>query len=698
MVSQSVPTSLSKDDLLLERLRKVVLENLGNDQFSVNDLSLQVGLSRSQLYRKLKNITNKSISRFVREIRLNEAANLLENDICTTKEVAYKVGFSSSTYFNKCFHDYYGYAPGELKSKVSLKRSEHQTKKKSIVLSIPITLTQSFWGVLAIILVVLGYFFYANATGNETEIVSETEIADKSIAVLPFKNLSSEEDSQYFSDGMLDAILSDLSNIGELRVISRTSTEQYRDSPKSIPIIANELDVEHILEGSVQRDGDKVRIIVQLIDASLDEHIWSETYDGVFSDTIFVIQSNIAKKIATSLNAVITPEQEKVIEKFPTTNVAAYELYIRGSYEGTNYWRTGDLKHMFASRKLFDQALIIDSMYYDAIFGMGNTFMLERNYDSAFFYVEKLVALDPQSSAPYQLKGECYYFMGKLDLAIESYSTAINISKFVSTRTEFWTYFQLGRTLSAKGDIIKALSYYSKALQLDFGRQIGAYLFIASAFANIGEYDRAARYLQTSMENSIDNCRLISFYASVLLVQGKFPQLAQFINSKCDQQVCEQACKQGMFQISLMQGEFVEAREYAANLQSIESYGLYLSYMDYEIGYVHYQLGRTDESDKIFKEEIQKLESIDHEAGDPNLHLSRIYAFKGDKKRALENLNEFAKRGFTQGWHDFILIDPFFESLRDDPEFKAIVKQAQEEKAALRVQVREMKERGELTF
>jgi len=189
-------------------------------------------------------------------------------------------------------------------------------------------------------------------------------------------------------------------------------------------------------------------------------------------------------------------------------------------------------------------------------------------------------------------------------------------------------------------------------------------------------------------------------YASVLLAQGKFPQLVQFINSKCDQQACEQSCNQVMFQISLMQGEFVEAAEYSANMQStgIESYGLYLSYMDYEIGYVHYQLGRTDESDKIFKEAIQKLESIDHEAAVPYLHLSRIYAFKGERKKALENLNEFAKRGFTSGWHDFILIDPFFERLRDDPEFKAIVKQAQEEKAELREQVRQMEERGELNF
>jgi len=622
---------------------------------------------------------------------------LIKSENLSTKELAYQVGFSSATYFNKCFHEYFGYTPSELKSKVSLKRSEHQTKKKSIALSILIALTQSFWGVLAIILVVLGYIFYANTTGNETEIASETEIVDKSIAVLPFRNDSSDPDNEYFCNGMVEEILNYILKISALEVKARTTVEQYRNPSRDIKEIAKELEVAFLLEGSVRKFGDDIRITAQLIEAKSGNHLWSETYDGKYTDKIFEFQSEIARKIAASLNVIIIPKEEERIDKFPTTNVAAYELFIRAKHEYGSYWSTGDKKHLHAARKLIDKALLIDPEYYEAIRGKGHNFMADGNYDSAFIYVEKLIVLDPKSSAPYQLKGECYYFMGKLDLAIESYSTAINLSTFRTTSLKLWTYLQLGRTLSAKGDIIEALSYYSKALQLDEEGMVWTYVFLASAFANIGEYDRAARYLQTSME-STDNCNPIMMYASVLLVQGKFPQLVQFINSKCDQQACEQSCNQVMFQISLMQGEFVEAAEYAANLQStgIDSYGLYLSSMDYEIGYVHYQLGRTDEADKIFKEEIQKLESIDHEAGVHYLHLSRIYAFKGERKKALENLNEFAERGFTGGWHDFILIDPFFESLRNDPEFKAIVKQAQEEKAALRAQVREMEERGAL--
>jgi tetratricopeptide (TPR) repeat protein len=117
------------------------------------------------------------------------------------------------------------------------------------------------------------------------------------------------------------------------------------------------------------------------------------------------------------------------------------------------------------------------------------------------------------------------------------------------------------------------------------------------------------------------------------------------------------------------------------------------------IGYVYSQLGKTEQADKAFTEEIQKLESeVDRDTRNTYLHLSRIYAFMGDKKEALKYLADYAKKGFILGWHDFILIDPFFESLRDDPEFKGIVKLAHEEKAALRAQVREIVERGELNL
>ena len=192
-----------------------------------------------------------------------------------------------------------------------------------------------------------------------------------------------------------------------------------------------------------------------------------------------------------------------------------------------------------------------------------------------------------------------------------------------------------------------------------------------------------------------------------MLVQGKFQEALQFADSICQNVACERTCFRVLFQSSLSLSEFEKAEQYFHQWQNVGAEHISNDrLMNYEIGYVYYQLGKTEEAKKIFTEQIEILESASdlersNNFGDSRnslLHLSRIYAFQGNNKQALKYLAEYAKRGFLRGWHDFILIDPFFESLRNDPQFKAIVKQAQEEKAALRAQVREMEERGELTL
>jgi len=173
--------------------------------------------------------------------------------------------------------------------------------------------------------------------------------------------------------------------------------------------------------------------------------------------------------------------------------------------------------------------------------------------------------------------------------------------------------------------------------------------------------------------------------------QGKFKEALQFIDSTCHQGEYQWDCSKALFQLSWLLGDFEKAEQYWDQWQS--------SGYRHEIGYVYHHFGKTEEADKAITEAIKGLESEvvrENRNIRTNLTLSRIYAFKGNRVEALKYLAEYAKRGFTQGWHDFILIDPFFESLRDDPDFKAIVKEAQEEKAALRVRVREMEEQGEL--
>lgn len=155
------------------------------------------------------------------------------------------------------------------------------------------------------------------------------EISEKSIAVLPFENLSRDPDNAYFANGIQDEILTRLAKIDDLKVISRTSTQRYKTSPGNLPAIAKELGVAHILEGSVQKTTDQVRVTVQLIRAASDAHLWAETYDRKLTD-IFAVESDIAENIARALRAKLTPQEQRAVTDKPTENPAAYEEYLRG--------------------------------------------------------------------------------------------------------------------------------------------------------------------------------------------------------------------------------------------------------------------------------------------------------------------------------------------------------------------------------
>ena len=154
-------------------------------------------------------------------------------------------------------------------------------------------------------------------------------ISQKSIAVLPFENRSEDKANAYFADGIQDEILTRLSKIADLKVISRTSTQHYKSAPENLPEIARQLGVAHILEGSVQKSGDAVRVNVQLIKAANDSHLWADTFDRKLTD-IFSVESEVAKAIAEQLRAKLTGQEEQVIAAKPTDNPEAYDAYLRG--------------------------------------------------------------------------------------------------------------------------------------------------------------------------------------------------------------------------------------------------------------------------------------------------------------------------------------------------------------------------------
>jgi TolB-like protein len=200
-------------------------------------------------------------------------------------------------------------------------------------------------------------------------------IPQKSIAVLPFDNLSRDPDNAYFCEGVQDEILTRLAKVADLKVISRTSTQHFKSAPENLPQIAQQLGVANILEGSVQKAADQVRVNVQLINAMTDAHLWADTYDRKLTD-IFAVETEIAKAIPETLQARLTGSENSSIAKAPTVNPEAYELYLKGRF----FWnkRTGtDLRK---SIEYLDQAIAKDPGYALAYAGLADSYLLLPNY------------------------------------------------------------------------------------------------------------------------------------------------------------------------------------------------------------------------------------------------------------------------------------------------------------------------------
>ena len=199
-----------------------------------------------------------------------------------------------------------------------------------------------------------------------------SETLEKSVAVLPFTNLSNDPEQEYFSDGVVEAILNHLYKVGDLKVISSTSTKRYKNTKLPIKEIARELGVSSILEGSVQKIGNNVRITTQLIDAKTDMHLWSEIYDKDISD-IFVIQSEVAQNVAMELKAKLTSEEKEQIGKNYTNNTEAYNLYLQGRY----FWYRRTKEDLVRSVEYFEKAISTDPDYALAYAGLADAYFIQ---------------------------------------------------------------------------------------------------------------------------------------------------------------------------------------------------------------------------------------------------------------------------------------------------------------------------------
>ena len=395
-------------ETLVDKLTKEIESNLNNDQFGVDSLAQSMGMSRSNLHRKLNKQLGISTSQFIREYRLKRALGILKQENLTASEAAYRVGFSSATYFNTCFHKFYGYTPGEVKSRhtneveESMNNENTSTKEQT-------SRKGSLWFVLAgIAILSTAFYFYTSAAKEKDKIVvtaSTNEITDKSIAVLPFKNWTGDPSLEYLSDGMTDAVISRLAKIEALdQVIPFTSALQYKESTKPISEIAAELGVSTLLQGSLQISGDKIKINLQLINASTNKHFWSEEYFRNWrTDEIFKMQTEVVEGIATKMDAIIADKEFKEIRKIPTKNKKAYSYYLQAEFQ-SNQQTEATFK---LAMPLYERAIALDSNFVDAYQSLANMWntggLVWGIYDEQLAWknakslLEKALEIDPSN-------------------------------------------------------------------------------------------------------------------------------------------------------------------------------------------------------------------------------------------------------------------------------------------------------------
>lgn len=260
---------------------------------------------------------------------------------------------------------------------------------------------------------------------------------DKSIAILPFKNMSANGEDLYFSDGVMEAILNELSMIRDLKVVSRTSVESYRDTVKAIPQIARELGVAHILEGSVQRAGNQVRVTAQLIEAGEDKHLWSRNYDRSLDD-IFAIQSEIATAISENLELILTSEEVEQLTNAPTSELRAYDLYLkaqsgklgthladRPSEESREAKRSCEQARDLDPEFALAYTCIAENLFY---LGKSEFIGLSEWRDPAMAHLEQALQLDPRQWQAYAVRSDIQAAMGEVQAATRDGQRVLEIN------------------------------------------------------------------------------------------------------------------------------------------------------------------------------------------------------------------------------------------------------------------------------
>ena len=640
----------SGDKLLLHKLTDLVNDNLSREDFDVVELAQEAGMSRSSLHRRLKVLKNRNASQFIREIRLQKAMEMLKAGQGTASEVAYKVGFGSPAYFTKCFHEFYGFPPGEAKRRAeiaddSAAGAESQGEENRYADESDKAITRkSKWQrtLLMASLIIVPVIVLVTAWIVSDGLHRGTD--DRSIVILPFKNLSSDPDNQYIADGIMEDILSNLSQISDLRVRSRTTSEHFRDTELTSREIAQQVNARNVLEGSMRRDNDRIRVSVQLIDAGRDEHIWSENYDWQITD-IIGMQGEIALNIAGKLKAVISDSEAQQVEEIPTLNPEAYDNYLRARFllHRANSDQRVDINRqgLLASRQYYEKAIAADTNFAEAYAGLAN----------AWFNLSAWGWYKPYMEGIQKAKEYCARALEKDPDCAEAHAVkAVYLSyperKFAESLSELRTSIQLDPNFPT------ARQWYAQILMItgpieEARRQVDRAVELEPYFWLIHNLNSWIYYFEKKYDKGLEACQ-----AARGLNPASDDNIWLFIlhYSKLGEAEKAQDELQGLLRLFPETGVLSEKLIQACQKSGVEGIFRWLADVN-----------------------MNTPLPVEGLSGHP-FYISWWFAFLGDREQSLHWLERtMEQKAIPMHYFNLITNNPDFDIIRDDPRFLAVL-------------------------
>jgi TolB-like protein/Tfp pilus assembly protein PilF len=514
----------------------------------------------------------------------------------------------------------------------------------------------------------IGFFAYYKVSSSNVKSI------EKSIAVLPFKNDSNDSTNVYLINGLMESMLNNLQQIEDLRVISRTSSEKYRNTTKSIPEISKELDVNYFVEGSGQKIGDKILLNIQLIEASSDRHLWSKQYRREAKD-IFALQEEIAKNIADEIEVFISPEVEKRIQKKPTENLVAYDVFLKGRdafyrnklLESIPYFKKAiELDNKFALA--YAQAAIV--YYYLDIFQEEKKYgeEIDDNADKALLYDSRLAESMVAKALSYIHKKEYELAVTYLEKALEYNPNSILVINFLSDIYNIYT-----------PNTAKYLENALKGLRLGMGAYDSSatsfiYLHISNAFIQTGFIDESIRYINKSLDYNPKNP--FSGYVKILFSYAKNKDLEKTridLAKELNKDTTRIDLQKEMGKLCYTMRDYKSSYRYYKNfvhLREAQQLNIFQN-EDLVIGFLYAKMGLEKEAEKFvksFKAFADGDKSIYH-----NLHQTLYYLYQHDDLKAIEHLALFSKEENYQYWVLLLTDDPLADHIKNSPEFKRVM-------------------------